>query len=285
MEQLEGKLTSMKTLSSRSKVILFSAMLILVVLVGIVDYATGSELAFSIFYLFPVGITAWYVGLKSGVFMSVASAFTWYVADTLARSEPYSNPFIPSWNTVVRVMTFLIVTVLLNLLRETLQRESIIARIDPLTEAANTRAFYEEAEKHIALIKRYQRPFSVLYLDVDNFKQLNDTHGHSAGDSALRILASTLKQNLRTGDTIARFGGDEFAVLLAEADASAAELISARIQSTIRHNLPFTCSMGVLTCSSPPGTVDDIVEKVDNLMYEAKRGGKDTKMSSTFTGT
>jgi diguanylate cyclase (GGDEF)-like protein len=269
-------------LSRSSKILLFSALLAVVLLIGLIDYATGSELAFSIFYLFPVGIAAWYIGLEAGISLSILSALAWYIADTLARTTPYENPFIPAWNTGVRLMTFLITTVFIYVLRSTLEREAQNARIDPLTGAPNTRAFYEAAEMQISMLKRYQRPFSILYLDIDDFKELNDIHGHSAGDSALKTVVQTLRQNLRGGDTIARLGGDEFVILLTEADARAAEIVSSRVQSAIRSKLTLTCSMGVITCVSPPQSVDELVRKADNLMYEAKRLGKDTKISSTF---
>jgi len=276
---------SLKKLSFSSRVLLFSGLLAAILILGILDYATGAELAFSIFYLFPVGIAAWYLGWEAGVALSILSALAWYVADAFTRTVPYENPFIPAWNTGVRLMTFLIVTVLINALHTILEREALNARIDPLTGAPNTRAFYEAAEIQISLLKRYQRPFSILYLDIDNFKELNDARGHSAGDSALKVVTQTLKQILRTGDTVARLGGDEFAILLTEADARAAEIVSTRIQSAIRSKLTLTCSIGALTCVAPPASVDELIRRVDHLMYEAKRGGKDTKMSSTFAGT
>ena len=276
---------TLKKLSLSSRVFLFSGLLAAILILGILDYATGAELAFSIFYLFPVGIAAWYLGWEAGVALSILSALAWYVADAFTQTVPYENPFIPAWNTGVRLMTFLIITVLINALRTILEREALNARIDPLTGAPNTRAFYEAAEIQISLLKRYQRPFSILYLDIDNFKELNDARGHSAGDSALKVVTQTLKQILRTGDTVARLGGDEFAILLTEADARAAEIVSTRIQSAIRSKLTLTCSIGALTCVAPPASVDELIRNVDHLMYEAKRGGKDTKMSSTFAGT
>jgi diguanylate cyclase (GGDEF)-like protein len=285
MNEPSSSSVALMKLSRSSKVLLFSALLAVVLLIGLIDYATGSELAFSIFYLFPVGIAAWYIGLEAGISLSILSALAWYIADTLARTTPYENPFIPAWNTGVRLMTFLITTVLFYVLRLTLEREAQNARIDPLTGAPNTRAFYEAAEMQISMLKRYQRPFSILYLDIDDFKELNDTHGHSAGDSVLKTVVLTLRQNLRVGDIIARLGGDEFVILLTEADARAAEIVSSRVQSAIRSKLTLTCSMGVLTCVSPPRSVDELIRKADNLMYEAKRLGKDTKISSTFTAS
>jgi diguanylate cyclase (GGDEF)-like protein len=285
MDESASSSFALMKLPRSSKVLLFSGLLAVVLLIGVIDYATGSELAFSIFYLFPVGIAAWYIGLEAGISLSILSALAWYIADTLARTTPYEYPFIPAWNTGVRLMTFLITTVLFYVLRSTMEREAQNARIDPLTGAPNTRAFYEAAEMQISILKRYQRPFSILYLDIDDFKELNDTHGHSAGDSALKTVVHTLRQNLRIGDIIARLGGDEFVILLTEADARAAEIVSSRVQSAIRSKLTLTCSMGVLTCVSPPRSVDELIRKADNLMYEAKHLGKDTKISSTFTAS
>jgi diguanylate cyclase (GGDEF)-like protein len=252
------------------------------IVIGVIDYATGTEMTFSVFYLFPVGVAAWYLALEASISLSILSALAWYIADTLSRTVPYENPFIPAWNTGVLLITFLIVSILVNILRASLEREALNARVDPLTGAPNTRAFYEATEIQISLLKRHQRPFSILYLDLDNFKELNDTHGHSAGDSALKTVTFVLKQNLRAGDTIARLGGDEFAILLTEADTRAAEIVSSRVQSAIRSKLALTCSIGALTCVTPPESVDEVIKKADNLMYEAKRRGKDTKMSSTY---
>ncbi len=269
-------------LPQSSRILLFIGLLFIVLLIGAIDYATGPELDFSIFYLIPIGIAAWTLGWEAGLSLSIISALAWYIADILSRSIPYENSFIPAWNTGVWLMTFMIVAVLTAIIHATLERESNNARIDPLTGAPNTKAFYEAAETQIALLRRHNRPFSILYLDIDNFKELNDARGYSAGDGALKTMAYLLKQNLRAGDTIARLGGDEFAILLTEADTRAAEIVSSRIQSTVRSKLPLTCSIGALTCITPPESVDEVVKHVDNLMYEAKRKGKDTKMSSTY---
>ena len=185
-------------------------------------------------------------------------------------------------------MTFFTVTTLLVALREVLVRESQHARIDHLTGAANGRAFYEAAENQISRLGRYGRPFSILYIDADNLKRLNDEHGHSVGDEALKATVSSLKTRLRTGDTVGRLGGDEFAVLLAEADALAAEVASNRLQLALRQTVGMqyqvTYSIGVLTCLCPPPSVDELIERADNLMYEAKRSGKDAIMRGSNDG-
>lgn len=278
-----------RPLSRRSRAALTVILMASVLLLGAIDYLTGSELAFSLFYLFPVGLAAWYVNWNTGVLTSLVAALLWYLADNLARTEPYSQAYIPAWNAGTRLIVFFAVTTMLVALRDALERESQHARVDPLTEAANARAFYEAAEIEISRLRRYARPFSVLYLDADNLKQVNDSRGHSAGDKALKATVSILKRTLRAGDTVARLGGDEFAVLLAEADAHAAEVVANRLQNALRQGLgrqfQFTYSIGVLTCLAAPPSVDDLVEWADNLMYAAKRAGKDTIRQRVYEGS
>jgi diguanylate cyclase (GGDEF)-like protein len=278
-----------RILSLRTKAGLAVVLLVLVLLLGAVDYLTGSELAFSLFYLFPVGLAAWYVNWQTGVFTSLVAALLWYLADILARTEPYSQAHIPAWNAGTRLIIFFVVTTLLVALREALARESQHARVDYLTEAANVRAFYEAAETDISRLKRYGRSFSILYLDADNLKQVNDSRGHSVGDAALKATVSTLKRATRAGDTVARLGGDEFAVLLADADSRAADVVATRVQDALRQSLgrhyKLTFSIGVLTCPSVPPSVDDLVQRADNLMFEAKRSGKDAIRQSVYEGT
>jgi diguanylate cyclase (GGDEF)-like protein len=271
------------SMSSRSRRALdFFAVLalsVVVALVGAVDFATGAELAFSIFYLFPVGVAAWYLGWKAGTIISIESALVWYLADTLAISQPYSQSFVPAWNAGVRLTTFLVVTVLVARLRESLDREFRYARIDPLTGAGNSRAFYEETEVLIALLRRYGRPFCLLYVDVDNLKQLNDRKGHATGDEALKATVAAVRQTLRAGDTISRLGGDEFAVLISDADEGGLQVVASRVAASLHQSVgqqyQVTCSIGALACSSTPCSIDALLRRADDLMYEAKGSGKD----------
>jgi ribosomal-protein-alanine N-acetyltransferase len=178
------------------------------------------------------------IGLASGVALSIDSAFTWYFADILARAEPYSSAFIPAWNSGVRLATFLTVAILIHVLRNMYERESRVARIDYLTGAANARSFYESVEKQAALLARHPRPFAVLYLDVDNLKQLNDGRGHAAGEKMLQATVATLKRTLRPSDTVARLGGDEFAVLLTDMDARPAKKPRQAVPGDLQHGRP-----------------------------------------------
>jgi diguanylate cyclase (GGDEF)-like protein len=129
--------------------------------------------------------------------------------------------------------------------------------------------------------RRYEHPLTVAYIDLDNFKTINDRFGHSMGDNLLRLVADTIKNNIRLIDTVVRMGGDEFAILLPETGPEAAKAITRKIQKINlelmqKNGWPVTFSIGVVTFISPPSTVDEILKRSDNLMYSAKNNGKNT---------
>ena len=162
-----------------------------------------------------------------------------------------------------------------------LEAEKKLARSDALTGLANRRSFYERAEIERKRAVRYARPLSMAYVDLDNFKRVNDTSGHEAGDQILVTVAGILQNNLRAEDVAARLGGDEFALLLPEAGhASAAfvmnklhRLLTSAMQEKHSH---VTFSMGVVTYDIAPENTEMMVQKADRVMYEVKRQGKNS---------
>ncbi len=154
-----------------------------------------------------------------------------------------------------------------------------LASTDPLTGSANRRSFVEKSEIEIARAQRYDRPLSLLMLDVDRFKAINDTYGHAAGDAVLRAIGDTLRANLRTTDILGRIGGEEFAILLVETTLPSAALLAEKLRLQLAalvirhgaHELRFTASFGV----APLGAgLDDALRVADELLYEAKRAGR-----------
>ena len=127
--------------------------------------------------------------------------------------------------------------------------------------------------------RRYAHPFSVAYLDLDDFKLVNDRLGHLAGDAVLRSVARALSGVMRASDVVARLGGDEFVVLLPEASAAPARLATEKLRGALADVVPahgwrMTASIGVATFLVPPESVDELLGAVDGLMYRAKQGGK-----------
>lgn len=258
--------------------VIWPAALVLLAGVGVADFYTGAELSFSIFYLIPVALGAWYGGRNRGLLMAVLAALTWWAADQVGGAA-YSHAWIPMWNAAVRLGFFAIVAALLARLRIALDRERRWASIDHLSGLANTRAFYQAADMERRRAGRVPRAFTVAYLDLDNFKTVNDQWGHAAGDDLLRKIATILKTHLRATDLAARLGGDEFALLLPETDYAAAGIAIEKVVTLMNEAMqaegwPVTASVGAVTFGVAPPSVDDLVAAADRLMYAVKRGGK-----------
>ena len=260
----------------------------LIGLIGIIDFLTGYEFAFSAFYVLPISLVTWVTGRQIGLLASFISAVVWLTAD-LATQHPYSNPFIPVWNTLIRFAFFVIITLLLSALRIAMQRESELARTDYLTGAMNLRFFNELAQMEIDRLERYGRPFTLAYFDLDNFKLLNDRFEHATGDQALREVASCVRGHIRKTDIFARIGGDEFVLLLPETNRENACIALPKIQGDLlnhmqKNNWPITFSIGALTCNVAPGSIEELVKSADDLMYEVKHHGKNGIEYSIFIG-
>jgi diguanylate cyclase (GGDEF)-like protein len=245
--------------------------------IGTADFLTGSELSFSLFYLVPIFAVTWFSGKRLGIIFSVASAMVWFMADSLA-GHAYSQPVIRYWNALVRLSFFLVVTLLLPALKA-LEHEKTVARTDELTGIANRRYFLELAKRELDLSQRYHQPLTIAYMDLDNFKMVNDRWGHKAGDNVLHLVVTLIKHQMRETDIIARLGGDEFALLFPQTDQQAARSATTKIHSAVtramqENNWSITFSMGVLTCLGTQITMDEMIHRADQLMYAAKRNGK-----------
>lgn len=265
------------TLPDKPRGILTGVLLLAVVVA--LDHLTGIEISFSIFYVAPIARVAWLAGRRWGVFFALLGATLWFAADQIG-GHVTSHPLIPVWNAFARMVLFLVTVEAVTRLHASLQRERELARLDPLTRLPNARSFREFAESELRRAKRYGRSFSVAYIDVDNFKWVNDQLGHKAGDRVLERVASLLRKELRHNDYVARLGGDEFAVLMPETPLPNARIALDKILQASRNlakeeGWPISFSIGVVGYETPPETVDDMVRAADELMYEVKRGGKD----------
>jgi diguanylate cyclase (GGDEF)-like protein len=155
-------------------------------------------------------------------------------------------------------------------------------RHDPLTDVLNRRGLDEAAVRAMASARRHGRPLALVVCDLDGFKELNDGHGHIAGDMALRGFAQLLNSAVRRGDIVARLGGDEFGLLLVETDAAAAAAVMERVRAEITClSLPdapdarLRASFGVAELREGDAQLDDLVARADAALYDAKREGKD----------
>jgi diguanylate cyclase (GGDEF)-like protein len=162
-------------------------------------------------------------------------------------------------------------------------RAENLARIDALTGLCNRRAFYEQGETLLRQARRYGKPLSLIMLDLDHFKSVNDSLGHAAGDATLQAVAQAIQETPRETDVAGRLGGEEFALLLPEtslADASRlAERLRARIADKLRvsHDsteIRITASFGVAEFDTTTETLDVLIARADALLYRAKESGR-----------
>lgn len=253
--------------------------LCLVISCGIIDYLSGVALSFSLFYLVPISLGSWYANRRVGLFLSLLSAITWYIADAAGAGYDVRNS-IGYWNSGIRLGFFVVVTVLLTALRRALTRVSELTMFDALTGAYNSATFKTLLQTEVTRAQRYAHPFTLAYIDLDNFKTVNDTHGHQEGDRVLRNVVTVVKTGLRHTDVLGRLGGDEFALLLPETNALAAQNVIQKVRADLlasmhEHNWPVTFSMGVIT-QTPSTTMstESLLNQADALMYDVKRGSK-----------
>jgi diguanylate cyclase (GGDEF)-like protein len=154
--------------------------------------------------------------------------------------------------------------------------------VDGLTEVHNKRYFHEQLDREASRSRRYERTFSLVVFDLDHFKQVNDTHGHLAGDAVLRQLAQIVRANVRRDDTLARIGGEEFGLILPEVGIDGARALAEKIRVAVEdatfrfegQTIPVTVSLGVAQWGAGVDEGDALVRKADAALYEAKRGGR-----------
>lgn len=157
-----------------------------------------------------------------------------------------------------------------------------LATFDSLTGALTRRAFCDRANNELARASRYAKPLSLLMIDVDYFKNINDIFGHGGGDAALVTLTSHLQQSLRTSDFIGRLGGEEFAIILSETNLEEACVVAERYRTTVSDlKMPyggefilFTISIGVAAISDKLSSLELLIDAADKALYQAKNGGR-----------
>jgi len=167
-------------------------------------------------------------------------------------------------------------------LREARDKAEWLARIDPLTEMNNRRSFFDLAESELKLSHRHHHPLSVVMIDIDHFKMINDVNGHAAGDEALRKLAALIRETLRQSDVSGRMGGEEFALLLPETDLIGAQAMVERLRERIENSpihttagdLTLTISAGITELRNRDHDISAPLSRADGILLRAKRSGR-----------
>ena len=224
----------------------------------------GSVLGAGIPGQFPVAVRALFLGLPALLGVILARS-----AERGARAEFFHRRLIQARNEGLD-----------QALREVQARRleaEAASRVDPLTALYNRRHFFSVAEG-----RPEPGPFSVIILDVDHFKLVNDTHGHAVGDQVLRAVAARIKSGIRPGDVACRYGGEEFAIFLPGADLYEAAAVGERLRAGIASGplatdkgpLAVSVSAGIAASGQGQAAVDLLVERADQALYQAKHGGR-----------
>ncbi|HEV8380806.1 MAG TPA: GGDEF domain-containing protein [Gemmatimonadales bacterium] len=260
------------------QVLRLSGYLLLTLLVYWANALTPSTARFGILYTIPVLLVTWTEGLAWGI---VFAAATTVFREATAWVQMPADTAV-HWR-ILNALAYLAVLGVAMAGLQTLRRsQALLARLvtqDPLTNVLNARAFADRLGQELDRNRRYPRPLALMYMDLDNFKVINDTHGHQTGDAVLRLVADAMRSSVRQADVVGRLGGDEFAVLMPETDAQLADAAARRLIAGLRNVFKgtpnVTASIGVVSCTATEASTDDLLRRADQAMYDAKKSGKD----------
>ncbi len=251
---------------------------LLTLLVYWVNTVTPAAARFGILYTIPVLLVTWTEGLAWGVVF--AAATTVFREATAWVQMPADTPL--PWRILNGLAYLAVLGVAMAGLQSLRRSQAQLARLvtqDQLTNVLNARAFVDRLTQELDRNRRYPRPLALLYMDLDNFKVINDTHGHHTGDAVLRLVADAMRSSVRHADVLGRLGGDEFAVLMPETDAALADAAAKRLIAGVRNVFKgtpnVTASIGVVSCAATDASTDDLIRRADQAMYDAKKSGKD----------
>jgi diguanylate cyclase (GGDEF)-like protein len=252
--------------------------LLLTGLVYGVNAVTPPDARLGILYIIPVLLVTWTEGLLWGILFAVA---TTVLREAIAWEQlPADTPMV--WRVVTALAYVAVLGVAMAGLQTLRRSQAQMARLiilDSLTNVLNARAFADRLGQELDRNRRYPRPLALMYMDLDNFKIINDTHGHQTGDAVLRLVADAMRSSVRQADVVGRLGGDEFAVLMPETDAPLADAAAKRLIAGLRNVFKgtpnVTASIGVVSCTATDASTDDLLRRADQAMYDAKKSGKD----------
>jgi diguanylate cyclase (GGDEF)-like protein len=239
----------------------------------------GHDIPVADFFLIPVAGVGWLARSRVYGYLAAvcAASATVFIAVVGQATAPIGAALAAA---TARLVLYVIVLAVLEVLRRMQLQSHAEAGTDHKTGVANSRGFETRAEAEIERSRRNGTPMTVLYLDVDDFKDVNDRFGHATGDRVLATVSHMMRTSVRRNDIVARLGGDEFVVLMPETNRFAGGSVARRMLAelgrvTTPDGAPVHYSIGLVTLDAPPASVDEMIHQADTLMYRAKQKGKD----------
>lgn len=253
------------------KLSILAISILAVILVSFMSYYTG-DFSLEVVYALFILLSSWYAGRLQGLIVTFFSgtgivlSYHFYSAQSLAMHYV---------NMGLEIVVLTAISLLTSALRENHLKAEYMASYDSLTGVSNRNSFFLLAQQMLHEASRYKRPLTLAFFDLDNFKQVNDRKGHLEGDKALKLVADVIRSSLRQADIVARFGGDEFVVLLPETDYDVADSVLRKLQSNLldamrENNWPITFSIGAVTCNTFHFTIDELLHLADRYLYSVK---------------
>lgn len=249
---------------------------------GLLPDETGSFLSLDVLYCIPVIQTARLASIHGlrhhdmlvSTIAAIVVAVIWSLAEAIIAWQYFPKPIL-----LLNMFTRSVVFTVVGRVLVKLWRDKKYARIDVLTGLDNRLELLDRLTKEQRRSERSRKPYSLLFIDIDHFKKLNDKHGHHIGDEALKVLADILRSCSRTVDVVARLGGDEFVVLLPDTDEASCETLIHRIEASsnqafAERSWSLSISIGRTTNMGNNNTVEQVIKLADENMYAIKKNSK-----------
>ncbi|TPH13960.1 GGDEF domain-containing protein [Litorilituus lipolyticus] len=245
-------------------------------------------LLFEPLFFLPILVLSWYGSRSAGILLSVfIVSLTLFINFMVLGSVTFSLEY--SIYTFLRLITYILSSVLIINFRNVHNAEFVMASTDSLTGLLNHRSFYLDLANEIIRSIRYKHVFSLAYLDIDNFKNINDSIGHYKGDELLISVAKCLLSSLRKTDIIARLGGDEFAIIFPETSQGEVKSAFAKASEELKNKMlkkgwDVSFSVGIVTFETLPADIKEAIKVADDLMYTVKNNKKNDVAFKVWQG-
>jgi|SRR5579883_408292 len=274
-------------LSARSRATLTCVALGMFAGVVLLRYHAPAQFNVVFYFLIPISFAMWFVSRRIGWIFVIVAVMVIFHFGMLNWNKGWNA--LEAWNAAADCAILAAFGLIISEIRALYQWEHELSLQDALTGLANRRAFFAILTAENRRMRRQHLPLTVAYVDVDNFKQVNDEFGHATGDKILTDLAREMQGSLRSSDTVARVGGDEFGILMPETSEAAARAVLAKLNERLqqRTNAPraLTLSIGTVTFSESVNAPEEMLEIADHALYAVKQSGKNRIESRIFTAS